>query len=188
MKKHFVIGTAGVGICLLALIGGSVQADEAPAQDTKDSILADLQAWDDTLLATNNDPNALQAIVDAKSLAATQHLVDVGALLEAPTPVDPGIHESVEAPAPTSVFRGQNRWGGTVAGVDMVVFAGEAGEDSSVGRLLVSVGLGPAQTLTTIDLPDSGALRVDSVQGAVLSLARLDGSLVSFDLATLSWV
>lgn len=105
----------------------------------------------------------------------------------APETVEPwpeGIFEDPEAPFPGMEFLGTNRWVGQAGGHTVAVFAGRSGSDESVGRLQVVVA-GPSMNVesgATVDLAGTGALRVVSADGAMLTIADAHGGAHTFDV------
>lgn len=105
----------------------------------------------------------------------------------APETVEPwpeGIFEDPEAPASGSVFLGTNRWVGRAGGHTIAVYAGRAGGDASVGRLLIMIA-GPSmrtESGATVDLPGAGALRVVSADSAMLTIVDAHGGTHTFDV------
>lgn len=102
-----------------------------------------------------------------------------------PTPWPTGIFQDNEAPASTDEFVATNRWVGAAAdGQSIAVYAGVSGTDPTAGRILV-LKEGTPTSSTWIEMPGSGALRVESADGTVVTLVDPAGKEHVFDAATL---
>lgn len=138
------------------------------------------------------DPDLQRAAVDFKLRAAAAHDAVVAAQAvdgqadDASNAWPTGIFEDPEAPASGGDFLGSNRWVGLVGDTTVAVYAGVSGTDATTGRLLIAVD-GPTITGARIDLAGSGALRVASADGAVLSITDVSGHTHLFDVATRTW-
>ena len=175
-----------------ALADGIVpSADSAGISAEKLALEAQDRLQHQQLEAKAADPKQQQATIDAKNQSAQQAARERAnqTVTEPAWPV--GIFEDSEAPASSSQFRGTNRWVGTVAGLSVAVYAGQAGEDPSTGRLLVmtadrSIGVQAARF--TVDLPGAGSLRVASARAATLTITDSRGAARIFDVAARKWV
>jgi hypothetical protein len=102
-----------------------------------------------------------------------------------PQPAYPtGIFTDQEAPAPAAQFLALNRWQGIVDGRQVAVYAGRAGENPGVGRiLLVSKDATGVTTGQWIDTPD-GPVQVVAVKGSFIVLRGQSGTGFLLDPAT----
>jgi hypothetical protein len=101
-----------------------------------------------------------------------------------------GIFEDPEAPAPGSRFLGTNRWVGDVNGRSVAVYAGVAGEDQTIGRLLV-IAVGSSMSIENaswVDLPGAGRLKIVSATRSAVTVTDSRGGVHVFDAATKKWV
>jgi len=103
-----------------------------------------------------------------------------------------GIDDSPEAPFPYDEFRAQNVYYGSYLGQRIVIYAGEVmsaptagGSGVSVvgGGLRIMAGGSPGGFSQYLDPGASGWLRITGVEGSLVSLARQDGTSVTFDLS-----
>jgi hypothetical protein len=169
----------------VAASGQSSAAVTAPAGATPEKAAAEAQdvARHQALEAAAANAGTARASQAAKRAdAATRALAAAG---PAPQKWPEGIFQDGEAPASGSVFLGRNRWVGTLAGRSVAVYAGRAGTDDTIGRVLVTTA-GPTMALESAymrDLPGSGALVVTSAQGGLLTLTDVRGGTHVFDLA-----
>jgi len=128
---------------------------------------------------------AKQAVVDAQNTprvrdkTVTAKTKAAAAVAAAPTSDTwpAGVFADTEAPAPWGMFHGSNRWVGTVGPVTYAVYAGAAGEDTSVGRLLIDTAAGDWTVAKedSIDVPGAGSLTVLSASGSHIVLIGGDG-------------
>lgn len=185
---------AGAASGALASRGSPSTADPVAAQAAQDKgrLAAEDQAAATAREQAAADPAKRQAVLDAKSRAdvaqrkAASQLTANAQAGSASTSWPTGIFQDTEAPAPGSVFLGTNRWVGEAGDHIAAVYAGVSGSDASTGRLLIAVD-GPTMTPTTVDLTGSGALRVASADGSVLSITDAGGRTHLFDARTSVW-
>jgi hypothetical protein len=97
-----------------------------------------------------------------------------------------GIMADDESPSRDYLVR--NRWGGTVQGRQVVVFAGASASDATRGVVLVQVvsADGGSSPPRAFDTPSaSGAVHVVAAHGSRLTLAADEGARFVFNVATL---
>jgi hypothetical protein len=175
-----VIGAAGVA---RAALSDSPAAASSDAADKQQVAAQDAQRQQQ-LEQVASSPKASAAAVAAKGADAAR--MTQNSLTDSDSAAWPeGIFEDSEAPAPGSVFLGTNRWVGTVDGHQVAVFAGCAGEDPSVGRVMVTVAGDTAQSTSgySVDLPGAGSLQVVSASGSLLVLTDAQGGQHNFDVS-----
>lgn len=133
----------------------------------------------DALVAKKRDEKARVAAKTAASSSTDQ-----------PRQWPQGIFEDAEAPAPGSVFLGQNRWVGTLGGDSVAVYAGQAGLDPDTGRVLVRFDNSVASSDSgyTLDLAASGPLRVVAASGTLVTVVDRTQTRHVLNLSTRSWV
>ncbi|MHB8275540.1 MAG: hypothetical protein ACYDC9_12395, partial [Dermatophilaceae bacterium] len=110
----------------------------------------------DKLEAVAVVPDQREAANAAKSVSGKLVAQAQLGLTEAEPGWPEGIFEDSEAPVSDSQFLGTNRWVGTVAERTVAVYAGQAGDDPSTGRLLVMTAvpsMGVEAAGFTVDLP-----------------------------------
>jgi hypothetical protein len=139
------------------------------------------------LQADADDPAKRAAIIAAKDAEAGPV---AGELAASASPKWPeGIFADSEAPAPSSVFLGTNRWVGTVAGRSVAVYAGRAGDNLATGRLMVVNAASDMSVDSSrfVDLPGSGQLRITSASGSTLTIVDAQGAEHMFDVSSSTW-
>lgn len=171
---------------------GSTKADLGAVSDEKLALEAQDRLRHEQLEAQAADPAKKQAAIDAKAAdalaGASERKADaVGSEADA---WPEGIFEDTEAPAPGSRFLGTNRWVGSVNGGSVAVYAGLAGEDQTIGRLLV-IAAGSSMSIENaswVDLPGAGRLRIVSALASAVTVADSRGGVHVFDAAAKTWV
>ncbi len=198
MKRRTLAAVVGLMIALAgaASIHQTAAADGSLSSAGSAGISAEKAALEaqDRLLhqqleATAAVPELAAAAIAAKAASGLRAAKDQAAQPSVEPAWPEGIFEDGEAPAPGSRFLGTNRWVGTVAGQSIAVFAGQSGEDPSMGRLLV-ITAGPSMSVqsgNTVDLPGVGALRVAAASGGTLSVMDSRGVAHAFDAAAARW-
>ena len=92
-------------------------------------------------------------------------------------PWDRGIIEDREVPpTSSSVFVASNRWQGAVDGREVAVYAGRSGQHASQGMVLIfrhAPSSGALLDTDSVHAPDTGALRVHSAQGSLLTITAV---------------
>ncbi len=165
--------------------GGLSSAGSAGISAEKAALEAQDRRLHQQLEATAADPKLAAAAIAAKAASGLQAAKDQAAQPSVKPAWPEGIFQDGEAPASGSRFLGTNRWVGTVAGRTIAVFAGQSGEDPSMGRLLVMTA-GPSMGVSsgrTVDLPGVGPLSVASASGGTLSIMDSRGVAHAFDVA-----
>lgn len=181
----FSVAVAFATLVQADAISGGAPGDTAIQSPDKAAVEARLAARNAELEKIASSPELSAAVVARKKADQAR----ANATAAAPgivTPPPEGIFEDPEAPASGSVFLGTNRWVGQVAGKTVAVYAGRAGEDESVGRLLIMVA-GPSMQTESgghADLAGTGALRVASADGTTLTITDARGKTHTFDVVT----
>jgi hypothetical protein len=192
------LSLAGAGVVAVLVAGGAVAyAVASPGSTAQDGqsvqlspekqALADEDAkYDAQQAAIADDPNTLASVVAEKERG------EAALPSGDPVPVDDwpqGIFDDPEAPAPGSEFLGDNRWVGLLDKHSVAVYAGVAGDDPSLGRLLVmsAVPDDSGQLGYKIDLPGGGPLRVLDARGTDLVIADSHGGEHIFDVRAGEW-
>lgn len=118
----------------------------------------------------------------------TDDPVEAASVDSTPLVLDVGLFEDGEAPISSSEFVGVNRWHGVVDGERVTVYAGAAGEDQSKGRVIMSVrggaNVAKPDRGKRFDLPDEGAVRLESVDGDTALIRGRSGKLHKLNLRT----
>jgi hypothetical protein len=175
----------GQGLARTALAEGS-QSDSpfASGAPEKQALEAQDAQRHQQLSEVASSPQASAAAVASKQADAARMSQDLAA--DAPEqPWPAGIFADGEAPAPGSVFLGTSRWVGVIDGHSVAVYAGSAGEDSTLGRVLVTA-VGSDMDLASsysVDLPGAGALRVIAANGHLVVMTDSKGANHTFDVA-----
>jgi len=161
-------------------------ASVAPSSlSAKESLSAEQQEWDETLSSLAADPDARASTLDAKQRAQHEASAAASGASESPGQPNAGIRDDAGAPASSMDFQSVNYWGGKVGGRWWQVWAGRAGNDPDLGRLLVmneATGSG-----SYVDLKGSGELRIVKQVDDTLVIEGADGATHVFDVATGSW-
>jgi hypothetical protein len=190
--RRVVVGVVAVILLLLdqaaartALAEGSQSGSPwASGAPEKRAVEAEDAQRHQQLSDVASSPEASAAVVASKEADAARMSQVLGAdSSEQPWPT--GIFADGEAPAPGSVFLGTSRWVGVIDGHTVAVYAGSAGEDPSLGRVLVATA-GPDMDLASsysVDLPGAGALRVIAAKGNLLVTRDSKGANHTFDVA-----
>lgn len=183
-------GTVAGIVGVIAWAHGAT-ADPDPAGDLPPEKAAQTQA--DELLdranaAVADDPDALAEVVEQKAAEAAAHATEASDL-DAGDEWPVGIFDDPEAPAPGMVFLGTNRWVGKIGGRSVAVHAGRAGDDPTLGRVLVVWASSGGTTGTTLDLPGAGALEVVAGEPDSTTLTLVDAAGVRhvLDVVSQAW-
>lgn len=187
-----------LGIAGLSLGGGAFLTVQAVAADQQPNPPAGLspeklellehdRAFDKENESIASDSQKLNSVADAKAADHAAHLKELAALPAAPVVWPTGIFEDNEAPASGTVFLGTNRWVGRFGDDYVAVYAGRAGDDPSVGTLIVAWS-DPNRPGKTVTVPGVGSLGVASVLGSVVTLRDSSGGVHFFDALLAKWV
>jgi hypothetical protein len=187
------IAAAGV----VAAIDASASADKGDVQVTTSGLTPAKQAVETqlndhaaSLASQAADPAANAAIIAAKKDGIAQMSSQALSAKSGQNSDWPeGVFQDSEAPAPGSQFIGQNRWVGTSDGVQVAVYAGQAGFDENTGRVLIVFnGRGAAEAAGyDLDLTGSGPLHVLSGSDGMVVLADASGAQHVLDIAKHAW-
>lgn len=170
-------------------------ADESksaePLTPEKAAIMSQMDALDARNRVIQDDPRLAQEALAAKRADGAEHDRAAKDYVPDNTPPPMGIFDDGEAPAPGTVFLGENRWVGVVDGVTYSVNAGRDGSNESTGRLLILKldGVeGDGQRGQFLDSKGSGSLRVTAEREGLLEILSESGALYVVDVAKATWV
>ncbi|WP_377322000.1 hypothetical protein ACFJIY_22145 [Pimelobacter simplex] len=186
-----VLAGAVTGVVGAVAWAHGATADPDPAGQLPAEKAAQAQAdevVDRANAAVATDPDALEKVVEEKAAEAAAQATEASDS-DAGDEWPVGIFDDAEAPVPGMVFLGTNRWVGKIGGRSIAVYAGRAGDDPTIGRVLVVWASSEDTRGTTLDLPGAGALEVVAGEpdSTTLTLVDAAGARHVLDVVSQAW-